>query len=112
MNIFRKIIAISLAAAISLPLISGCGDTGKSDAETTAAEIETTVEVTTDPNDRSGFKDNLPDDLDFGGMTIESFPRLHTAENSSRGRRNRPAKSLKMRYMSEMRRYPSGLMSI
>lgn len=69
----KKLIALFLAVVIALPLISGCGGTGKTDAETSSAIVETAAETTTDPNDRSGYKDNLPDDLDFGGKTVGIF---------------------------------------
>ncbi|NLZ36561.1 MAG: extracellular solute-binding protein [Clostridiales bacterium] len=66
----KMFLALLLAAAIALPMISGCGDEGKTTAETSAAETETVAEVTTDPNDRSGYKDSLPEDIDLGGVTI------------------------------------------
>ncbi len=73
MSICKKLLSLFLAAAILFPVVSGCGDTGKADVESSGTEVETVAEVTTDPNDRSGYKDNLPADLDFGGMTIGVF---------------------------------------
>ncbi|NLZ36559.1 MAG: hypothetical protein GX897_03670 [Clostridiales bacterium] len=71
MKYAKRLLSLLLVFAIALPLISGCGDTAsKTEAETSALKTENTVEVTTDPNDRSGYKDSLPEDLDFGGMTI------------------------------------------
>ncbi|HHX53896.1 MAG TPA: hypothetical protein GX704_03205 [Clostridiales bacterium] len=66
----KRLLALLLAAAIMLPLISGCGGTVETEAESSATEIETTAEVTTDPNDRSGYQDSLPEDIDLGGMTL------------------------------------------
>ena len=38
--------------------------------ESSATETETVAEVTTDPNDRSGYQDSLPEDIDLGGITL------------------------------------------
>jgi len=88
MSIIKKLLSLFLAAAIALPLISGCGETGKTVSDTSVTEPETVAEVTTDPNDRSGYKDNLPADLDFGGMTIGVFPALHTEGDSLKDRKS------------------------
>ena len=66
----KRLLALLLAAAIMLPLISGCGGTAETEAETSATETETVAEVTTDPNDRSGYRDSLPEDIDLGGITL------------------------------------------
>jgi len=66
----KKILALLLAAAIVLPPVAGCGDTGKQEAESSATTAETAAETTTDPKDRSGYKDSLPDNIDLGGVKL------------------------------------------
>jgi len=65
----KRLSAILLAAAIALPLFAGCGDKGKTEAESSAATTETAAE-TADPNDRSAYKDSLPDNIDLKGAKI------------------------------------------
>lgn len=65
-----KLLALLLACAIALPLIPGCGDKSAAEAESTVTTAETAAEVTTDPNDRFGYKDSLPENIDLGGATL------------------------------------------
>ena len=69
MTMIKRLSAILLAAAIALPLFAGCGDKGKTEAESSVTTAETAAE-TADPNDRSAYKDSLPDDIDLGGVKL------------------------------------------
>ena len=76
MTNIRKLSALALAAVLLASVFISCGSSGSdAPASTTAADngAVTEAEVTTDPNDRSGYKDSLPDDLDFGGETVTIY---------------------------------------
>ena len=73
-----KIRQITVLLLASLLFASCTSDTGAdTTVTTTAAEGETTAAAaeteTADPNDRSNIKDNLPDNLDFGGRTFAIY---------------------------------------
>ena len=71
-----KVKQLTVLLLASLLLASCASDTGADTTVTTsAAGGETTAAVTetADPNDRSNIKDNLPDNLDFGGRTFSIY---------------------------------------
>lgn len=64
--------AFLLAALMTVPVMTSCGDSTDTPSADTTGAAETTAE-TVDPNDRSQIKDNLPDDLDFTGRTFTTL---------------------------------------
>ena len=84
-----KIISLILLSAL---VIGGCGArdaagaAGSGEDETAAAETAAEAEVTTDPNDRSGYSDSLPD-LDFEGQTINVYTVVSTRDTDFIGGR-------------------------
>ena len=78
----KRIAALALGLIMSGSALISCGNDAGQAASVTAAANDAAVteaEVTTDPNDRSGYKDSLPEDLDFGGDTVT----VYTIEVSS-----------------------------
>lgn len=70
-----RLISLLTALLCILPLAVGCADTGTTDETTESAassSVSETVSETTDSlYDKEGYlKDDLPDDLNFGGETI------------------------------------------
>ena len=73
-----KVKQLTVILLASLLLASCASDAGSdTTVTTTAAEGKTTTAAaeteTADPNDRSNIKDNLPDNLDFGGRTFAIY---------------------------------------
>ena len=83
----KRLAALLLCAVmIASALISCGGDGSAAPAATTSSEAAVTeAEVTTDPNDRSGYKDSLPDDLDFGGETVTVYSIKVSGTDYARG---------------------------
>ena len=71
-----KVKQFTVLLLASLLLASCASDAGSDTTVTTTAAVgETTTAAaeTEDPNDRSNIKDNLPDNLDFGGRTFAIY---------------------------------------
>ena len=67
----KTVLTGMLALLTAAGVLASCGESGTPAQDTAPATEPTAVtEETADPNDRSFIKDNLPDDLDFGGKTF------------------------------------------
>ena len=73
----KRTLALILLLLMVMPLVAACSENSDSGdvTETTAGEIaeETTTEIT--ETNRSQMKDNLPEDLDFGGESVRILAR-------------------------------------
>ena len=65
----KKIAAALLAALIAMPLAS-CGEAGQASPPAAAPEDAQTAADTAEAVTETELRDNLPDDLDYGGQTV------------------------------------------
>lgn len=75
MNIYYNRVAAALLAILAASAaVTSCSDNAADTTKQTELITETAaVSETVDPNDRSQIKDNLPDDLDYGGRVFSVF---------------------------------------
>ena len=75
----KQFLALILCALMLAPTMAACSEQGDS-ADLSAAETTATEDTTPGETDRKDAKDNLPADLNFGGMNI----RIHTRGGGNR----------------------------
>jgi len=67
---FKKTASLVLALLMLIPTLAACGDSGETASDTTEADTQSQAPEITSETGRGDTKDNLPDNLDFGGKTF------------------------------------------
>lgn len=67
---FKRLLAIILASAMLACMAAGCAEKADDIAEDTSVSDVETAEEKEEETDRAHTKDNLPDNLDFGGEKV------------------------------------------
>lgn len=76
----KRMLSLMLSALFLIPLAVSCAESDVSSGEIKTSAI--TEEITSDPNDRSGVKDSLPDNLDYEGGFVTVYSTSPGTQNN------------------------------